>query len=451
MSKLNLTEKLAKKEGKKANGFLYWALGNIIAKTNSRKMNLTVIDNVGVKKIEGPYILVSNHTSRCDWQYLATAMWPNKMNFVASYTEFHRAHLHFIFDLMNVIPKRNFVSDTHTIKMIMQVVKKGGNVVFFPEGKSSISGTNQPVMPGTAKLFKHLNVPVYSATIRGGYMSNTQWNIKDRPGKVEVTINKLFTPEETQSLSVEEMDRMTNEAIWNDDFVWNEDGRIHYNKADDLADKLETHLFWCPKCLKELSQKGKGTLFTCNECGNSVKIADNYKLVPQTETAVVPKNLRVWYELQRRNIYREIKNNPDFVLVEENVKLGLQPNDHYVDKSIEAEVVGEGTITLSRDEFSYVGTAKGEPYEVHLKMQNVYSMVMPCDSTTFGCFVNGHYHEFVPTRPVVTKWILAIEEVHRAIGGKWQNTIPQQQWIYSDDNNPIDCYLDGFGPEKETV
>ena len=41
------------------------------------------------------------------------------------------------------ISKKNFVTDVYAVKQIMNIIKKGGRVILFPEGMSSISGHNQ--------------------------------------------------------------------------------------------------------------------------------------------------------------------------------------------------------------------------------------------------------------------------------------------------------------------
>ena len=65
---------------------------------------------------------------------------PQTFNFVAGYNEFFRSHLAFIFRLLQVIPKKNFTPDIYTIKEIARVIRKGGRVMLFPEGMSSIGG-----------------------------------------------------------------------------------------------------------------------------------------------------------------------------------------------------------------------------------------------------------------------------------------------------------------------
>lgn len=68
-------------------------------------------------------------------------------------------------------------------------------------------------MIGTGKLIKHMRMPVYCVNIKGGYMSNTQWNIAVRSGKVVATLDKLFTPEEIDNLSPEEIERKSTKPF----------------------------------------------------------------------------------------------------------------------------------------------------------------------------------------------------------------------------------------------
>ena len=236
------------------------------------------------------------------------------------------------------------------------------------------------------------------------------------------------------SLTAEQIEAAVSESIWNDDFEWNKEARVKFAGNDTVAVKLEEHLFWCPKCHNELSMHGEGNKFKCTSCGNGVTINEYYDLIPDSPECVVPKNMRVWYELQRRWVYRQIRDNPDFCM-EEKVKIGTEPPDHYVDKTVTAEIFGEGVMKLNRKEFSFVGTktATGEPFEIHCPTTALISMVMSTDSSYFGGFFNGIYYEFQPEHKVITKWLMAIEECHRLAGGVWQNNIPQQQWIYEDD------------------
>lgn len=433
MAKLDIEKKLFVRKGKKVNPFIYKCLMNLVARPFLlRPMNVHVNKKVDVKKIKGPFIVISNHTSRCDWMYVSKALYPHNLNYMVSYTEFFRGHMHFVFDLCHMIPKKNFTPDQHSIKEMMQVLKDGGNVVLFPEGKSSISGTNQPIMNGTGRLFRYTKVPIYYTKISGGYMSNTQWNIANRPGKVVVEVGKLFNYEDLKKYTDQELDDIINDTLYNDDFIWNKTERVKYKGNDTVAVKLEEHLFYCPKCQKELTMLGEKNVIKCLNCGNGATINEYYDLIPFNKDCKIPKNLTIWYELQRRHIYQQIKNNVDYK-IEENVILGMQPNDRYVKgKKITSYPVGKGKLTMTRETFSFEGEKDGKPYSFSFPTNTVPTLLLETDSSYFGTFFEGKYHEFIPERKVATKWVISEEECHRITGGPWQNRLKHQQWIYQD-------------------
>ena len=64
--------------------------------------------------VVGPFFFISNHASRLDYIFVGAPLLPLKMNFVAGYNEFHRSHLSLVFNLLRVIPKKNFTPDLYT-------------------------------------------------------------------------------------------------------------------------------------------------------------------------------------------------------------------------------------------------------------------------------------------------------------------------------------------------
>ncbi|MDR3038536.1 MAG: 1-acyl-sn-glycerol-3-phosphate acyltransferase [Candidatus Adiutrix sp.] len=150
-----------------------------------KKLNVSFKLNIDPKDYKKPFILICNHASRLDYIYASVALLPLTLNYVAGYNEFFRSHLAFLFRLMQVIPKKNFVSDLYAIKSMKRVLDGGGRVALFPEGMSSISGTNQPCAIASGKVIKHFNVPVLRLMIKGGYLTSTKYCLDDRPGRVE--------------------------------------------------------------------------------------------------------------------------------------------------------------------------------------------------------------------------------------------------------------------------
>ena len=267
------------------------------------------------RKVEGPFFFISNHASRLDYIFVGAPLLPLKMNFVAGYNEFHRSHLSLVFNLLRVIPKKNFTPDLYTVKEISRVIKSGHGVCIFPEGMSSISGANQPVALGTGKLFKHHKVPVYYSVIRGGYLTSPKYNLRDRVGHVEVEYDQLFTVEDLERMTPAEIESKINHAIYHDDYAWNKIHKHHYDIGENGAEDLEDLLFWCPRCGKQHTMATKGNTIFCTECGNGATLLDTYELVPFDDTCVIPETQTAWFNLEREMIRKEVQRE-DFILEE---------------------------------------------------------------------------------------------------------------------------------------
>ena len=146
--------------------FIYNVLGKIWKMLFMKKYGVNVIYKEDPRKETGSHIFISNHASRNDYIFTGVPLLPNAYNYVAGYNEFYRSHLRGVFNLLQVIPKKNFTPDIYTLKEVSRVLKSGGNIVIFPEGMSSIAGMNQPVAVGTGKFIKHFKLPVYYSSMR---------------------------------------------------------------------------------------------------------------------------------------------------------------------------------------------------------------------------------------------------------------------------------------------
>ena len=417
MKKVTLKEKLSKRKTKKPN-FIYNILGWVWKTFVAKKYNAHYTFKTEIDK-KSQFIMISNHASRMDYIYTGIPMLPARMNFVAGYNEFFRSHLQGVFSILRVIPKRNFVPDNYTIREINRVIKSGGNIMIFPEGMSSISGANQPIAIGTGKLIKHYKLPVYYSVIKGAYLTSPKYNLKDRVGKVEVVIDKLFTPEDLSTLSVEEIEDRINKAIYHDDYAWNKIEQNHYDIGENGAEKLEDLIFYCPKCKRQHVMKGEGNKFYCTNCGNGGTLKDTYDVVPFDEECVIPETLTEWFNLQREVVKEEVKDE-NFCLTEK-VELGNLLDYKYLKNQKTSEIVGEGTLILDRTGLTYDGTRNGQPFNFHIDSLALPTYGMCTDLSRFYTFYNGEFMEFYPKNNVVEKFFLATEEIHRLNGGKWQD------------------------------
>lgn len=422
--KSTLQERLEQWQAKRPPRIVYWGLGYVWKLLFLKKYRVHTTDLVNVKRLKGPFLVISNHASRVDYLYTGAAFLPHRLSYVAGYNEFFRSHLAMVFRLLRVIPKKNFVPEIGAIRNIQRIIKQGGKVILFPEGMSSISGSNQPSAIGTGKLIKHLNVPVYMTHIEGGYLTNTKYCLDDRPGRVEVTISKLFDPMDLQALTEQDIQLAVDKAIHHDDYEWNQTARVAYEGNGQLAKNMHTLLYRCPKCHTEFQMKGIGNEIRCLQCGNGANLNAYYDLIPFDDSCVIPKTPVKWFD-EERSIQREaITSDPNYSL-SERVRIGVLPEYEYLKDLKTSEIVGEGILTISRLGLSFEGTKRGLPYAFTIPTEQLPTFGMCTDVSFFTTYVEGSYIEFYPGRESTGKWLHVAEELHRIQGGKWR-AFPQE-------------------------
>jgi len=418
--KRTLQEKLAKWKAKKPPLLIYLILGYLWKILFIKKYNVHYTYNINPKELKGPYIVISNHASRVDYLYTGVAFLPHRLSYVAGYNEFFRSHLAFIFRLLRVIPKKNFVPEITAIQNILRVIRSGGRVILFPEGMSSISGSNQPSAIGTGKLLKHLKVPVLMTHIEGGYLTNTKYCLDDRPGRVDVTISKLFDVVDLETMTENEVQLAVDKAIHHDDYLWNKTAHVAFNGQNELAKNMHTLLYRCPRCGTEFQMKGEGNHIHCLACGNGATINEYYDLIPDDDTCVIPYTPVKWFDEERKIAHDEITSNNNYEF-HEHVKIGILPDYEYLKDLKTSDIVGEGILSISKNGLTYNGMKNGIPYNFQIPTDQVPTYGMCVDVSFFSTFINGSYIEFYPKRESTGKWLHITEELHRINGGKWKN------------------------------
>jgi 1-acyl-sn-glycerol-3-phosphate acyltransferase len=415
-----LQQKLTRRKIHKPNYLVYRILAFVVIRLMlEKKYNVTYTYKVNPRDYKAPFIVVGNHASRLDYIFSSLAFLPHTLNYVAGYNEFFRSHLAFIFRLMQAIPKKNFVNDLYAIREIRRVIGEKGNVILFPEGMSSISGANQPCAIASGKLLKHFGLPVLRIGIAGGYLTSPKYCLDERPGRVDVEVDLLFTPEQLAALSEKEIQARLDEAIRHDDYEWNKTARVRFDGKGQMAKNLQDMLYWCPRCGAEFAMKGEGDRIVCAECGNGAELNEYYDLTPLDETCVIPETPRVWWDLQRE-CARKLVAGETFVL-REKVRLGTLPAYESLKDQKTSEITGEGELTLDRAGLRFNGVRDGKPFSFAVDAKNLPTYGMCTDMTRFYTFVNGEFLEFFPEGETVAKWLLATEENHRRAGGLWKD------------------------------
>lgn len=396
-------------------------LYNLIAKMVLYKkynQHITIIDDIN--ECKGPCVLVFNHLSRYDHVFCIQATYPKRFNMVAGYNEFFRSHLHTVFKLQRIVPKKMFVDDISGLKKMKKIIRDGGTLCFSPEGTSSICGHNQPVVAGSGHLLKHLGVPVYFLKISGAYLTQHKICNDDRIGRVEAELKLLFSKEDLERLDKDEINDMLNEAFKHDDYEWNKTKRIKYNSHGEICKNQHDILYKCPKCGEEFFMHAEKDYIKCEHCGNGANMNDYYDYLPFDDSCVIPESPSKWFDWEREEIIKDIRNDDNYYF-EEEVELGYLPPYKWVSNKKTSEPCGKGIIIIDHQGIHFKGTKLGEPFNFDLSYASQYTLPIVTDCTFFSLYIKGEYHEFKPKRHSVGKMLLLVEEMHRLHFNTWKN------------------------------
>ena len=429
--KLTIDEKLAKRDYKKPNG-LFWGVYTLLANLPfvfGPKYHPTykVIDDP--RKEKGPVFFIWNHLSRRDFIFIKNIVHPLRFNMVAGASEFYRKKFSTIFNFVKVIPKKNFTNDPVGIRAINKAIKRGQNIAFSPEGMSSIYGHNQPVVPGTGRFLQYYRIPVYFIKLEGAYLTSHKTDIKDRVGKVTATISKLFSPEDLQSMSAQEIEDKVNLTFKHDDYEWNKTARVKFKLHNRAAYNLETICYKCPKCGKDLVMVGEGNKLYCKECGNGVEIDEYYDFHYLHEGDVAPVSPSAWVDWERTQVIKEIRADENYSF-SCDVDIGELPKYKPIKSNVDMSIpCGHGKITVDHKGMHFEGVKHDQPWSWTLGYDTIYSLVIENDTTATCMYVNGEMVEIKPKEKCIGKILLLVEEMHRLHFNVWKN-FPWCDYMY---------------------
>jgi long-chain acyl-CoA synthetase len=178
-----------------------WFTHNIMK--NSAKVFLKLyfrLKGEGLENIpEGPFILAPNHQSFFDGLFVAVFL----KNGLMKQTYFYAKEKHVKSKLLKFIANKHnvIVMDLNDLKTSLQklaeVLKRGKNIIIFPEGTRTLSGEIGDFKKTFAILSRELNVPVVPVAIRGAYDALPRGTHFPKPWKkINVKFLKPVKPED---------------------------------------------------------------------------------------------------------------------------------------------------------------------------------------------------------------------------------------------------------------
>jgi len=338
---------------------------------------------------DSPFIVLCNHASFMDFVTVMTTLYPHKLNAVVAQKYFFYSPLDKFLPLMGCIPKTLFAPDPHSVMGILSVIKRGDNLLLFPEGRCTTGGGYMGINKATAKLIKRLGVPVVSCFIEGAYTCMPFWRKGVRLGHQRATFATLFTAEETQKLSVGEINNRIDNRLSGGDRPSPPDS-LSVNIERNLTLGLENIIYICPKCKAEFSMETHGNSIKCRSCGNAATM-DRFAKFSPVNDSIAPSTVAEWNRLQFK-IEQErldtIGDGEDIFRVEVIVRMNAHPA-----KGLEN--CGQGTLCLTKQGWAYAGALFDENVKLFFPIESVPGI--PFDpNDNFQIYANGTIHAFRP-------------------------------------------------------
>ena len=367
-----------------------------------------IVKTEEVKNLKPPYFLLCSHNSFMDFMIMTKAIFPNRANYIVAIDGF--IGMEWLLRAVGGIGTRKFTTNVDLVKNMLHVRDKGAIVVLFPEARYSLCGTSSILPDSLGKMVRRMNVPVATLVMHGHHINSPFWNVGSRKVKpVEAEMKLLFTQEETQELSIGDINARIGETLKYDDFAWQKRNGVLVKKKD-RAERLCKVLYQCPSCNAEYKMTSNMHTLRCSHCGKIWEMSELGELRAQdgvTEFSHIPD----WYEWQRANVRREVEDGEYSLDVK--VRVESLPNAKGFVEFSEA-----GNLTHNMDGFTLSGVFENKPFRLHWTIPSLYSCHIEYDykkrgdcidlsknDDTFYLFPKGS--DFA-----VTKIALATEELY---------------------------------------
>lgn len=289
--------------------------------------------------VTGPCLVLSNHVTDLD-PVLLGCSFKKHMYFVAGENVYRMGLLSkFLSRYFAPIQRLKGTTDSQAAMTILRTLKKGQNVCMFAEGNRTFTGNTLPISEATAKLVKISRSTLITYKLTGGYFTTPRWSSHMRRGKMEGRIVNIYTPEQLKAMSEEEIYTLLKKDLQEDAYETQSQAPVAF-KGKDLAEKLETALYLCPRCNRIDTLKSRGNRFSCS-CGLTMTIDAFGYFHGKDIPFATPRQWDQWQEEKMRALSGTLGSDPAFF--DDDQTLCLRSEDHSL------KPLTRGRMSLFRD------------------------------------------------------------------------------------------------------
>jgi len=374
---------------KKPNAILYFLVYILIYPFLKVCLGLKV-DRKGFKLPKGAYIVLSNHFTMVDFLIVMLAFYPRRLNAVTAQKYFLTKPLYNFLHTMGCIPKNMFDPDVRSIIGMKTVLNRGDGILLFPEGRCSTSQQYVGMHKSTGKLIKKFGLPVISCYLEGAPVCIPHWRKGFRCGRTRVTYKNLFSVEDTQALSIDEINAAIDARLSGvEGAVPIPEGKPFQTfSSKRLAEGLHMILYFCPKCKMEFTMETEDCTIRCTACGNEAIMDREAKLIP-TPGSVMESEIPLWFRDQVRHEMQSLSEDMESIIVNVKVQTPVPEPGGGMEES------GFGTMTLDLKGWQFDGELYGEQISKLFPLETIPAMSYD-HYDNFQIYYGGDFFKFIP-------------------------------------------------------
>ena len=368
----------------------------------------TKITKEGMEDIKGSYLLLSNHNAFLDFMVSTVAIFPRRANYVVAIDGYLKREK--LLRDVGCICKRKFANDPTLVRHLVKTAKRGEIIALYPEARYSLCGTNAILPDSLGKLIKLLKVPVATFITKGHHINSPVWNLEKRGNRTQAHMKLIFTKEDLEKMTVNQINERISQEFVYDDFAWQYENKVKVDYKN-RAKGLHKVLYQCPNCNTEYMMDSKGTEIFCTHCNKKWHMTEYGRLEAldgKTEFPHIPD----WYEWERAQVRKQIEDGT--YKLDKVVRIDSLPNaGGYVN-------LGQGKLTHDMEGFVLTGISENEPFRIEWPAKRLYSCHIEFDylgkhgdcvdlnTSTDTLYIYPEGKDFS-----VTKISLATEELHK--------------------------------------
>ncbi len=218
-----------------------------------------------LSKVDEPVLMLANHTTEADF-LMATYAAGKPMRFVCGEHLLRGRFGKLLKWFVNPIALPKGASSISAVREIMRRLRRGENVLLFPEGCRSFNGETVPLQTSLGKMVKQSGAMLVTYHLQGGYFVAPRWAYHFRKGPMEGHILHICSSDELRRMSAEEITALINRDLYENAYETQKINPQRYI-GEGLAEGLENYLLICPSCGSYDSLQTKGSRFSCTCCG----------------------------------------------------------------------------------------------------------------------------------------------------------------------------------------